>query len=471
MNCLLINPPLAGISTTNFYVMPPGLLSLAAFVRKYGFSVNLLDLNIKEHNSFFEGYINQKPSVVGVSVMVAGQFQTAYECLKYVKHTFPEIVTIMGGAHASQFPKKILKNCPEVDFVVIGEGEQQLLDCIYFAENKKFVRLPPDGLAYREDDIVVKPKTKYIQDLDKLPFPAYDLIKFKDYAHDVSTWHNPYQDEFGVRVPIITSRGCPNLCNFCSVAKCMGLSYRMMSPAKVVDMIQMLYEYQKIKYFAIFDANFAQDANRVISICEEINKRNIKIYIDLPTGLPINATAVPMIEALASVGLIRTCISVESGDDFIRNKVMKKNVAQDSIFEVIKSIRKYPQIFLLIDFVLGMPEDTVQSLEASCSLIEMLDVDDVEISIATPYPGTALYQQCKKENLFFDNVDESNLWKDQSYSHANTKRFIIKPYNLDLKTLYQYRERIIAARLIKTAGYQKRMYEKFNIMSNYRGKT
>ena len=86
----------------------------------------------------------------------------------------------------------------------------------------------------------------------------------------------------------------------------------------------MLHEEHGAGYFAIFDANFAQDTARVIAICNEITRRNLNILIDLPTGLPINATATAMVDALAEAGLIRTCISVETGDEFIRNTVMHK---------------------------------------------------------------------------------------------------------------------------------------------------
>ena len=344
----------------------------------------------------------------------------------------------------------------------------QLLACSHFAQTKKSPPVWPDGIAYRHNrKIVIKPKTSYIEDIDTLPYPAYDLIEFDDYLHDTSTWHNPYQIDFGVRVPIITSRGCPNLCNFCSVAKCMGLQYRSMSAKKVVDMMQKLHEQKNVHYFAIYDANFAQEPHRVIEICNEINRRKLKFYLDLPTGMPINATAKEMIDALASAGLIRTCISIESGDVYIRNNVMKKNIEQEEIFKVVELIRVYPQIFLLTDFVLGMPEDTIESLDASCQLIAELDVDDITLSIATPYPGTKLYQQCERDNLFSEGIDMKTFWMADWFSHANTNTFIIKPYKLNSQTLYSYRDAILTARTAKISAYHKRMKTIFHVDSHY----
>ena len=289
---LLVNLSLSDVSTTSFYVMPPGLLSLVAYLRENRFSTDFLDFNIiKKKNadstdskliSIFEDYLaKSKPCLVGASVMVAGQFKFAQKILKSAKNFSADTVTVVGGAHVSQFPKEILENCPEIDFVVIGEGETQVLVCSHFAQTKEFPSVWPDGIAYRSNGkIVVKPKRSYIESIDALPFPAYDVVEFDDYLHDTSTWHNPYQVELGVRVPIITSRGCPNFCNFCSVAKCMGRSYRPMRPVKVVDMMQMLHEKNDVHYFAIFDANFAQEPHRVIEICNEISRRNLKFHID-----------------------------------------------------------------------------------------------------------------------------------------------------------------------------------------------
>jgi anaerobic magnesium-protoporphyrin IX monomethyl ester cyclase len=473
-NVLLVNLPLADMSTTPFFVMPPGLLSVAAYLREKGEAVDCVDLNVLKKQVHaggviraFEDLLRQRqPTLVGVSVMVAGQFKLAYTICKCAKQVVPTAVTAVGGAHVSQFPDDILKNCPEIDFVVMGEGEEQAYTCVQYSKTRKQPRAWPDGLAYRSGDrraITVLPKTRYIADVDRLPWPAYDLVNFEDYRHDTRTWHNPYQVDLSLRVPIITSRGCPNLCNFCSVAQCMGLGYRAMTGTHVVDMVQSLHDQHGVRYFAIFDANFAQDVDRVLEMCNEITRRKLDIVIDLPTGLPINATAKVMIDALAEAGLIRTCISVETADDYIRNAIMRKQVEHDEIFTVVAAIRRHPQIALVTDFVIGMPEDTKESLEISCRLIADLDTDDIALSIATPYPGTKLFEQCTRDKLFLSDIDCDRLYETDWYSHANVNRFYLKPYKLDLDTLGAYRDRILTLRNEKIAAYEKRMKRQFDI--------
>jgi radical SAM superfamily enzyme YgiQ (UPF0313 family) len=470
---LLVNLPLADMSTTPFFVMPPGLLSVAAYLREQGETVECVDLNVLARQvraggvtrAFEDLLKDTQPRLIGVSVMVAGQFQVAHGICQQAKQAVPNVLTVVGGAHVSQFPHEILRNCPEIDFVVLGEGEAQAYACAQYARTRKDPSAWPDGIAYRSGGgaITVLPKIQHIDDVDGLPWPAYDLLSFEDYRHDTRTWHNPYQVDLSLRVPIVTSRGCPNLCNFCSVATCMGLKYRAMTAAHVVDMMQMLHDEHGARYFAVFDANFAQDVTRVIDICKEIARRNLNILLDLPTGLPLNATAPAMIDALAQAGLIRTCISVETGDDFIRNDVMHKGVERDEIFHVVGSIRRYPQIFLLTDFVIGMPEDTQESLETSCRLMEDLDTDDITLSIATPYPGTKLFDQCVRDKLFLPDTVGDRLYEAHWYSHANVHRFYLKPYHLDLDTLGVYRDRILALRKVKTAAYRQRMKTQFGV--------
>jgi radical SAM superfamily enzyme YgiQ (UPF0313 family) len=115
---------------------------------------------------------------------------------------------------------------------------------------------------------------------------------------------------------------------------------------------------------------------------------------------------------------------------------------------------------------MGMPEDTQESLEASCRLIEDLDTDDITLSIATPYPGTKLFEQCMRDKLFLPDIVSDHLYETDWYSHANVNRFYIKPYDLDLDALSAYRDRILAMRKVKMAAYRQRMKTHFGVDSS-----
>jgi radical SAM superfamily enzyme YgiQ (UPF0313 family) len=409
--------------------MPVGILSLAAYLEMNNESVDILDLNVNSD------YLSKKYEFVGISIMIAAQFNQAYKIAKEIKGAYPNTKIIIGGPHVTQFKNDIIKNCPEIDFVVAGEGEKQLLSII------------------RNESI----DERFIEDINDLPFPAYRKLNFDDYKRDTTNWNNPYNADLSIRMPIITSRGCPNQCNFCSLIKHMGNKYRPMSSNVVVNLLEYYHKQYGVIYFAIYDANFMVQTKRVIDIANEIVKRNLKIYLDLPTGLPINEHTKNIVDALAQAGLIRTTLSIESGNEYLRNKIMKKKSKQTDIFSAIESIRKYPQIYLLTDFVIGMPEETIESLQSTYNLLSDLDTDDITISIATPYPNTKLYDQCIKDNLFLPDIKIDELYKSEEFCHANLKRFNIRPYNLSIQELINYRDKFFELKQIKLANYNKRI--------------
>jgi radical SAM superfamily enzyme YgiQ (UPF0313 family) len=191
---LLINLPTSEIASTLNFTMPVGILSLAAYLEMNNESVDILDLNVNNN------YLSKEYEYVGISIMIAAQFNLAYKIAKEIKCNYPNIKIIVGGTHVTQFKNDIIKNCPEIDFVVAGEGEKQLLN---------IVRNEPI------DD-------SFIEDINDLPFPAYHKLDFNDYKRDIANWNNPYNVDLSIRMPIITSRGCPNQCNFCSLIKPMG---------------------------------------------------------------------------------------------------------------------------------------------------------------------------------------------------------------------------------------------------------
>lgn len=453
---LLVNPPIPFVISNKEYKLPPAILYLAGYLKKAGENVEILDLNIyqpwklnplepeEECYTILLKKINEiKPSLIGLGCLFSGNFSSVLKLSEFIKENFPAIQIVIGGIHPTIFAREILTYCPSIDYVVVGEGERQLLSLVRYLENEKLdIDEIKNGFAFRVNGkIIVYPQKQYIENLDDLPFPSYELVDFEDYKRDLSNWYNPKQLQFDITVPLITSRSCPYRCNFCSMFLAMGPKFRPRSAENVVDEIELLYNQYGINHFNIMDDNFTFNKKRVIEICEQICKRNINIQFETLNGVMLHKLDRDIIDAMVSAGWVRGALSIESGSDYIRNEVMGKKVQKEKIYQIVELTKRYPSLYLKGCYIMGMPEDTCETLIDTYEMIEELDIDEALIANAIPFPGTKLFDQCLRDNLFID-LNLENIWKESSlYPHPGNKRFFIKPYNLKLEDLQYFREK------------------------------
>ncbi|MBN2316092.1 MAG: B12-binding domain-containing radical SAM protein [Sedimentisphaerales bacterium] len=453
MKFLLINPPTPEVISNKEYYVPPNMLYLAAVLQKTGVEVNILDLNIlrlHESQNIKEAYDKAviervsdfRPSMIGLGCLFSGQFPDALRFSEKIKDAFPAIPIVMGGIHATLYHKEILTNCRSIDWIVLGEGETAItqLAAMHRTGRYEFDRI--DGFAYKVGrTIAVNPKRNFISDLDALPFPAYHLINLEDYYHDTSNWHNPRGLPINASLPLLSSRSCPMRCNFCSMFMVMGPKWRSRSPKNVVDEIQFLYDEYGHSHFSFMDDNLTLNKRNTLELCNEIIRRNLNIQFETPNGVATRTFDADVLDALVTAGLVRISFAIESGSDFIRNRIMGKHLPLEKIYEVVQLTKKYPELYVRAFFIMGLPEETRETLEDTYRLIEEIDVDKPIVSNLIPFPGTKLFEQALRDDLFVDNLDVDNLWKNPSFYFTENKRFFIKPYNLDLTDLHEYRSK------------------------------
>lgn len=167
-------------------------------------------------------------------------------------------------------------------------------------------------------------------------------------------------------------------------------------------------------------------------------RRGLNLQFRLVNGLSINTLDEETIEALAEAGLIWAPIAIESGSDFIRNKVVRKNLSRRKIFNTVKWFRRYPHILLSAFFIVGFPEETTQTLQDTYEMIRQLDIDFYNVSLATPFPGTSLFKQCLKDGLLINyngGWDQWNLFTANLLSTQDNDVNFINPYNLSISEL------------------------------------
>lgn len=455
MRVLLINPYTLDLLPNKEYIPPSSLLYLAGVLQRDGIEVKILDINIykpwekdTDKEQFCEEVTLQhiaefRPGLIGFGCLFSGQFPPILKLSERVRAAYSQIPIVLGGMHPTIFAKDILTNCPSIDYIVIGEGEEQIIALAQGIYKKDLNELSDlEGIAYRKNgQVIVNAKNRFIEDLDGLPFPAYDLINFKDYYRSTSHWHNPKGLSFNMSAPIISSRSCPNRCNFCSMYLVMGPRIRFRSPRNVVDEIQLLYECYGLNHFSFMDDNINLNRRHIISICNEIIHRKLDIQFETPNGLSIAPLNREVMDAMVEAGWVRGAIAIESGSDFIRNKVIGKHLSREKIYKVIELAKSYKNLYLKAYFVIGLPEDTRETLMESYKMIKEINIDEVYVTNVMPFPGTSVFQQAAKDHIFVDEIDSDKLWQTPGFHYHNNNKFYIKPYKMEIEELGEYRKK------------------------------
>ncbi|MFH1583251.1 MAG: radical SAM protein [Candidatus Falkowbacteria bacterium] len=475
---LLINSITAGVdfyNTDHLYHFPLGLLYLASVLRKNNIEVKIVDFNniycskalkgqlrdctpqeyIKKNFSYYLG--DFAPDIVGVGCIFSGAFACAKIIASQAKEFFPNTPVVIGGIHATIFSVEILKECDYIDYVCIGEGENTFLSLIKYLTGGNQTIGNINGIAFRKNGEVVKQdKTTFIKDLDTLPPVDFDILNLKDYEFDTSGWYSPKKIKIGTPFPILSSRSCPWRCSFCAMWLVQGPTTRFRTPRHVVDEMQNLYIKHNVRYFSFLDDNLTLDRKRILAICDEIIKRGLDIQFDTPNGVAINFLDQEVIDAMVKAGLVKINLSPESGSEYIRNEVMGKRLKTEKIYEVFQNCAKHNHLYIGAYFIIGMPQETRETLQETYEMITKLPADRVSFSLATPYPGTQLYEYCIEHGLLkYDHAKGYDFKKE----YIGTMRPYFKPYALTEDELMEF--------AAKCENFMKQKRSRIDIPENY----
>jgi radical SAM superfamily enzyme YgiQ (UPF0313 family) len=307
-----------------------GLGYLASVLQQRGHEVRIKDFSLDKKLEFdFRMFM---PDVIGISIMFSEYKSDAFEVITTIKHYFPHIQIIAGGAHVSTFPEECVEYA---DTVVVGEGEE-VIDEIIKDRRRGIIR------------------AERIRDLDNLLMPAWDLMKEDmDEINRLSA-----KSPFLMRRPlahIITSRGCPNNCAFCAVKVSWGRQWIARSAKNVVDEIEYLYK-QGFREIHFNDDNCSISRERMYQICDLIRIRGIKIKIACPTGIHIMTLDKPLLKLMKRAGFYRLCFGIETGNEEMQKRI-HKNINLDKAREVIKDANNLG-FWTSATFIFGFPEET-----------------------------------------------------------------------------------------------------------------
>ncbi len=399
LKIVLINP----VQSTAYSQPPMGLALLAAVLEREGYPVTVLEANALKLQPEDVVPLVADTDVVGITAMTP-TINTAIATARYLKKAYPHLLIVLGGNHATLLPEETLTTAPEIDIIVRGEGEQTIIDLLSALENKKSTDNVP-GISFRQNGkMVSNPVSPKSIDLDSLPFLAYHLLPWRRYRP-----HPPH----GRALPfaaIITSRGCPYRCSYCS-KPIFGNKFRGQSPERVVDEVVHLKKNFGIKELAFYDDVFTLNKARAHAIADEIIKRELKIHWTCETR--VNLVDKELLRHLKQAGCYSIAYGIESGSQDILN-TLDKDISLEQAEEAVR-ISREAGLQTIGYFMIGSPGETPETIRQTIEFAKKLELDFAQFAVTTPFPGTKLY------DLYLDGRKDNNIpWENFTYAGAGT---------------------------------------------------
>lgn len=381
----LVNPPYPIGSHKHPPFTPLGLGYLASVLEKSKYDVNIIDCQALDINyEEFKTEINKKQADIFGITSTTLTYKSALKIIKIAKEVWPKSITLLGGPHVTFWDKESLKECPELDIVVRKEGEETFLDIVGRIEEGKTYYDTLGTTCRKKEKIIKNDDRPYIENLDDLPFPAHHL------------WPLERLTKHGIIIfPIISSRGCVYWCDFCTTVRMFGRRYRMRTPKNVVDELQYLKKRFGANRFTFYDDAFTVDQDRVLEICREIKNRKLKIEWDCETR--VDMVTKELLVEMKNAGCESIWFGVESGSQKVLD-AMRKGISPSQIVKAFKWAKE-AGLITVAGVVLGFPGETKETIEETTKFIEKLNPNDVGYYIATPYPGTPLYNKVVEEGI------------------------------------------------------------------------
>jgi len=437
MNILLIRHP-----TTHFkHTAPPvsglplGLLYIAAAIRQAGHNVQLYDAIVgadekrwgyKESDNICgmgaaESEIGEvieeiKPDVIGIGNQYSSQAGNALRVAKVARKVNRKIKVIVGGPHASVMPSTFFGPDSPVDYAVMGEGEITVVELLNALDSRQDIQAVK-GVAYLDEGkLIINEKRDFIESLDTIPLPAYDLLDMERYFY-FNKKGKDGRENYGYQgsersVSMITSRGCPFNCIFCSIHLGMGRKFRANSVSYVLEHIKLLKERYGINHLHFEDDNLSFDISRFKSIIDGMMASRHNITWDTPNGVRADFLDEDILERCKMSGCTYLRVGVESANEQVSREIVRKRLDLDKVIEIAKACNRM-HIDLEAFYIIGFPGEKIGQMKETIDFAvrqeRMYGLYPYDMFTATPLIGTDLYRVCQEKGYLAMDLSPENL--------------------------------------------------------------
>ncbi len=414
-----------------------GIAYISSVLKKDGIDTKIIDMRLGYTNEATLKIIDEyKPDFVGITIYSFG-FNRSLETINIIKLHSSSYKVIIGGPHVAALKGKALEDTL-ADFGVLAEGEDPMLELCQGKDPSTIL-----GLIWRDGEkVITNPERPFLNNLDDIPLPDYEGFELNRYLG--------YSER---HLPLVTSRGCPYQCVFCSIRLSMGLKFRARSPENVVSEIEHWYK-KGWRSFEVDDDNFTLDMDRAMKICNLIIEKGLKITWKCDNGVRADRLSRELLERMKEAGCVYVSFGVEGGN----NKMMAAMKKGEKIETIISSIKLAKEVGLGVGatFIIGTPEETYEDFLDSLAIARDLPVDHVSFYNMVPYPGTEMYKWAEENGRFL--MDKETFlynvahWKNKPV--FDTKGFTAEERSKAYKIAHSlYRKKALEMKLGREVGF------------------
>ncbi|MCK5321302.1 radical SAM protein [Candidatus Pacearchaeota archaeon] len=441
MDIAFINSPLQDYgkkAKKEYYTTPPmGLGYLAVTAQNLGHNVRLIDSEARglSLEQSVNETISESPDLVGIN-LITPTFNLSKQIIQGIKQKNPKIKIITGGTHATINPEQSLKQIPETDILVRGEGELTLTGLLKNNLNSDGIK----GTSYFSGNkIIHNPEREKIEDLDSLPFVDRSFFI-----------NDPSQENENLKSVIMGSRGCPYTCSFCSAPLTSGRKIRTRSIENIVDEMELLKQKYGINSVHFLDNDFIYNKDRVLHLAEELQRRDLGIKWRALARIDITSKfGKGFLQKIKQAGCYQLVFGIESGSQRILDSIKKGTTPE----QARKAIQYCQDVGIKTKayYMFGFPTETLDEMNQTLNLAKELNTDTACFVLVKAYPGTEMYSSLVQQygdkqlqiynhlqeqvplNIPNQNFDKYHIGNSLSFCKASPKELnnmLRKAYNM-----------------------------------------